>query len=180
MQDAPSEPSPSHSSGDHKSAAPAATAPMDSQAASLIPGYISADPTALNYYTLYYQQALATGQDMTAASATALSHYTAYANYAGYAAASTTATAGDQSSSSKYSQAYNSVPPPNQIMAGTTVATSPNTTIPSTAYGYAMPTSTMAPNSNYSAAYAAYAAYGYGTSGYGAVNAPSAPPPPPE
>lgn len=124
---------------------------------------------------MYYHQALGTGQDTATASATALAAYTSWANYAGYAA-STTAAACDSSASSKYSPAYNSVPPPNQIMAGITVATDTNTTIPSTAYGYAMPNSTAAPNSNYSAAYAAY--YGYGASGYGAVNAQ--PPPPPE
>lgn len=118
---------------------------------------------------MYYQQALGTGQDMATASATALTAYTAWANYAAAAASATSA--GDPSASSKYSPAYNSVPPPNQIMAGTVVASTANTTVPSTAYGYAMPTSTMAPNSNYSAAYAAYY-------GYGAVNAQ--PPPPPE
>lgn len=166
VQDATPE---SASSNDHyqTTASAAGTSPVDTNA-SLIPAYISTDPIALSYYNMYYQQALGTGQDMATASATALAAYTAWASYAASATAAT-AVASDASASSKYSPAYNSVPPPNQIMAGTTVATS--TTVPSTAYGYAMPTTAMAPNSNYSAAYAAYY-------GYGAVNAQ--PPPPPE
>lgn len=168
VQDAPPE---SASSNDHyqTAASAAGTSPADTNA-SLIPAYISTDPIALSYYNMYYQQALGTGQDMATASATALAAYTAWANYAASATAATAA-ASDASASSKYSPAYNSVPPPNQIMAGTTVATSTSTTIPSAAYGYAMPTTAMAPNSNYSAAYAAYY-------GYGAVSAQ--PPPPPE
>ena len=167
MQDGQSE-SAAGSNDPHAAAADASA--IDSQTgATSIPTYISTDPTALSYYNYYYQQALAAGQDVATAGATALTAYTAWANYAGYAAS---AAAVDPSASSKYSQAYNSVPPPNQIMAGTTIApASTATTIPSTAYGYAMPSSTMAPSGNYSAVYAAY--YGYGAVG-------AQPPPPPE
>lgn len=175
VQDAP-EPSTTLVTTDQPTSTTTSSSDSSTNNSSPIPAYISADPLALSYYNAYLQQAITTGQDLIAANATALANYTAWATYAGYVPQITVPTT--DPSTSKYSEgAYNAVPPPNQIMAGTTIA-APNSSnynaVPSSYYGYGLvPPTTSVPANN-----SGYPASNYSLYGYGGLT--TSPPPPPE